>query len=194
MRDGHQDVITGAYDEEATSEEAEKFKEQKYPVSIEAAHIIPDYLNGVTAEQLSDAQEDEFISAMLETVPQGASKVMIPPLCVCMFSDSFDQVFKRSTMWTMLNLFGPQLGKDLSDELAGTLINDVRNVISLSHDLHKGFDELKLWLEAVVCYFLRCSLSASTQSYHTRMVAPPMNTGSVGDQTNVARFISLKTH
>ena len=55
------------------------------------------------------------------------------------------------TAWTVVKWFG---GVKVEDELNGNQIHRLENIITMDHNIQMSFDNLQLWLEAVVHFLL----------------------------------------
>ncbi|KAJ7109804.1 hypothetical protein C8R44DRAFT_743178 [Mycena epipterygia] len=129
-RDGNRCLLTGAYHGTniETPEEIEHYRlTGQNSTSTHAAHIIPEHLNNFTWEALDDAADREFFH-ILEV--DGIT--------------SEPKINQSSTMWTMLKIFGSQ---QVIDELGGTDIHRLENVITVDVATHDQIDLLQLWFE-----------------------------------------------
>jgi hypothetical protein len=61
--------------------------------------------------------------------------------------------------WTVMKWFG---GIKVEDELNGSQIHQLENIITMDSNIHKSFDNLQLWLEAVVHFSLLPVFYANT--------------------------------
>ena len=85
-----------------------------------------------------------------------AAKVSSPPRTIPMYNDPPVDEHHVASVWTILDQFGYP---DLLDELSGTKIHRLDNLMMLTFSIHRMFDAMHLWFEEVKgkVSFLSCS-------------------------------------
>ncbi|KAJ7711271.1 hypothetical protein B0H16DRAFT_1703542 [Mycena metata] len=123
-RDGDRCLVTGVYTKrDPPSAAATQYKEEtlESPKAMNAAHIILEHLN-FSEDKIIDAGTDEFSQLL-----------------------GFPENSNMNQAWMMLKIYG---SPNIVDELEGTQIHSITNILTLCVDIHDTFDSMRLWFEA----------------------------------------------
>lgn len=132
IRDGFRCAFTGLYDdilERYDLEEWNRLDQAHGPLlmtNTELAHILPQKIN---------------------RNPSTEAKVCLTTLFLIMvyFTTLHLQLQYASSIWAVLGRFGNHA--HIAEAFSGDHINQLSNVMTMSHDAHDRFDRLQIWLE-----------------------------------------------